>query len=133
VRDVEDMIHEYLEEKINLALGEAQKLILREKLVQFIQFFNIKFCESFSLEKRSLSMRDILSILDFIANFFNSGLCSLDLIYQHALEMNIVDSIGILGLVESEKARLIGVLKEFIADQAQQIREITNKVPACSS
>ena len=39
---------------------------MAKAFLEFLKFFNVEFCTKCAMEKRSITMRDILAIMDFI-------------------------------------------------------------------
>ena len=78
--DVHVMIREIISNRMN-----CDKLILEAlswATFEFLWFFNMGFCEKYSLEKKALTMRDIISFSEFCGKA--RGLCFGDL-YKHVI------------------------------------------------
>jgi hypothetical protein len=42
--------------------------MLEDTIYEALHFFNIEFTKKYSLDKKALSLRDVLAILDFISS-----------------------------------------------------------------
>jgi hypothetical protein len=81
-------------------------------------FFNLQFCKKYSLEKKVITMRDILALMEFIVKLgqflqksglekFVSVEEELKFLFFQAISLVVVEPLGFLGLGEIEKAGLL--------------------------
>lgn len=74
--------------------SEKTRYEISEKLYEFLKFYNVTFCEKYSLDKKNLTMRDIVALMEFICRCGN--VCSVRDLYLHALSMVVIDPIGFM-------------------------------------
>lgn len=82
------------------------------KLYKFLKFYNVNFCEKYSLDKKNLTMRDIVALMEFI--YICNDNCSIRDLYYHALNMVVIEPIGFMQLTHAEKNKMTLEIESFI-------------------
>jgi len=71
---------------------------LASNLFHFLKFFNLDFCQKYSLEKKHLTMRDVLAIMNFIIQTKrNKPESNIFSIYVESIQVVVIESLGFLG------------------------------------
>jgi len=77
-----------------------------------LKYYNVQFCEKYALDKKNLTMRDIVALMEFISRCrFN---CPVRDLYYHALSLVVVEPIGFMQLPAIEKSRMVMEVESFI-------------------
>ncbi|KAL4485768.1 hypothetical protein ABPG72_012308 [Tetrahymena utriculariae] len=117
-KDVVEMIGKFLKIK-KVYESEQTRNEIAMKLYEFLRFYNVNFCEKYSLDKKSLTMRDIVALMEFIYRCKNN--CSVRDLYYHALNMVVIEPIGFMHLSPSEKNKMTLEIESFIQNQLEQM------------
>lgn len=118
-KDVVEMISTFL--TIKRVFSEEIRTLVAHKLLEFLRFFNVKFCEKHQLDKKNLTMRDIVALMEFISKCQHTA--AVAYIYAHALRMVVVEPIGFMQIAQQEKQKMKEEIEAFIVVQTSTIQE----------
>lgn len=117
-KDVIEMIGKFLTLKNVYSLQQTRETIA-SNLYEFLKFYNVSFCEKYSLDKKNLTMRDIVALMEFIYKCKNN--CSVKNLYTHALQMVVIEPIGFMMLAQNEKIKMTAEIQQFITHQLESM------------
>ncbi|EGR30434.1 type a von willebrand factor domain protein [Ichthyophthirius multifiliis] len=113
--DVLEMIKVYLTD-CGFNINNSENVA--EKIYDFVKFYNSDFCDMYALEaKRNITMRDIVSMMQFMNKTQTFCPNNIYQLYFYALNVVVLEPIKFLPLNENQKKKMIFECLNFVEQQ----------------